>query len=164
MVKSAQIVAQLDSLDSIMVFGGVLGVAGALILAIILLAFGRTYRAGFVFAFLVMLSGVMLGLTVGAGSVEEATDGGVRLSLDLPYLDLLLPLVVIGAGMFLLQKAPEFLPFLILAYAGMVSVMLMIDLSRAPVWTLGFAVAFSFTLGVAGLWLLRRRRKPYYDD
>ena len=164
MVKSAQIVAQLDSLDSVMVFGGVLGVAAALILAIIFLAFGRTYRAGFVFGFLVMLSGVMLGLAVGAGSVEEATDGGVRLSLDLPYLDLLLPLIVIGAGIFLLQNASEFLPLLILAYAAAIFGMLMTDVSRAPVWTLGFAVAFSLTLGVAGLWLLRRRRKPYYDD
>ncbi len=152
-----------DNADSLMIFGGLIGVLAAMAISALMLFLSRQLRGFLLYGILLAFSGGALFVSTALGSGVVPGDAGqTQIVFDIIRLTSFLICVVAGGimltkrsqwivGLYLLQFVTEMYSLSVAEYV-------------VPVWMSAFDAMFFIFVGCSAFVLLRPARRSIFDD
>lgn len=154
-----------NSQDTLLVFGGLVGVFVGLLVSGLLLLTRRSFRLNFLYALLMALVGGSFFLRTVSKSaglpININNNSETVIAIDIVWGSVLILCLITGA--FLVQKSSRWLTAIFSVSVLLSFYQLAQSEYSVPVWFISFQLMLSFVLGILGIFLLRPERRSLFD-
>ncbi len=154
-----------NSQDTLLVFGGLVGVFVGVVVSGLLLLTRRSFRLNFLYGLLLALMGgsfILRTVSKSVGLLVNTNDNPETvLAIDVVGGAALILCLITGA--FLVQKSSRWLTAIFSVSVLLSFYQLAQSEYLVPVWIISFQLMLSFVLGILGIFLLRPERRSLFD-